>query len=502
MSSTIWRGRELLGSQRPRVWSAASATTSAGGEAVALAELAGLACMPWQRLVVDGALGQCVFGPGPDDWRWAAFEVLLLVSRQNGKGTCIEVVEMYVLFSLGLNVFHTAHLMKTSRKAFKRLWALIQRTPQLRRRVAFKRETAEEIVITLTNGAFIVFMARSGRAGRGLDDCDVLVLDESLFLDPKMAEAMVPTMSTRPHPLVIYAGSAEVATSTLQRALRKRLHDGDPGLTGFDWSVDPELVKAKDFDPVAVEVVAQANPSLGGLISMDYVRGEFRALTAAGSLQGYYRERLGVPDTDPESLKRLISRTSWDLRGDAQGRPDGPVAFGVAHSADDLPEWSAIVAATRDDESGEVAVQVVEYRPGSAWLPGRLAELVEVHDPVATVLDPAGPAGFLVEAIEDDDEDGPDGASVELVKPKVRETAHAAQQFVGGVVGDAPWVRHYGQPELDTAIGGAGKKPHGDSFTLQRRGDVDICPLEGAVLAAWGVSVFGPALYDIRESVH
>jgi hypothetical protein len=495
MSSTIWRGPGLIGSQRPRVWSAPSAPTSAGDEAVRLARVAGLELLPWQEFVVEHAMRQ-----GSDE-RWAAFEVLLLVPRQNGKGTVLEVVELYALFVLGLNVYHTAHLMKTSRKAFTRLMTLIDRTPQLRRRVAGVRKTAEELAVTLSNGASATFMARGQRAGRGLDDCDVLILDEALFLEARTVEAILPTMSTRPNPQVWYTSSAGVASSSLLRSLRARIHAQDPGLAGFEWSVEAPTAN-RPLDPLDIEAMAQSNPSLGSLISVDYVRGEVRALMAAGSAAGVARERFGVFDEDPESLKRLISRTSWDLRGDAQGRPDGPVAFGVAHSADDLPEWSAIVAATRDDESGEVAVQVVEYRPGSAWLPGRLAELVEVHDPVATVLDPAGPAGFLVEAIEDDDEDGPDGAAVELVKPKVRETAHAAQQFVGGVVGDAPWVRHYGQPELDTAVGGAGKKPHGDSFTLQRRGDVDICPLEGAVLAAWGVSVFGPALYDIRESVH
>lgn len=479
MSSTIWRGRELLGSQRPRVWSAASATTSAGGEAVALAELAGLECMPWQRLVVDGALGQCVFGPGPDDWRWAAFEVLLLVSRQNGKGTCIEVVELYVLFSLGLNVFHTAHLMKTSRKAFKRLWALIERTPQLRRRVAWVRRTAEEITVTLTSGAFVTFMARSGRAGRGLDDCDVLVLDESLFLDPKMAEAMVPTMSTRPHPLVIYAGSAEVATSTLQRALRKRLHDGDPGLTGFDWSVDPELVKAKDFDPLAVEAVAQANPSLGALISMDYVRGEFRALTAAGSPQGYYRERLGVPDTDPAEAKPMIGRTAWEARGGlGPERPTGPVAFGIAAAPDGLPAWTAI-GVVGETDAGERLLQVVEYRPGSEWVPERVKELVGRHVPVATVVDPAGPAGFLIDDLED--------VGVEVFTPTPRQVAHATKQLVTGLVGEAPFVRHYDQPHLGVAAVGAAKKLVGDVYVPQRRGEVDICPFEAVLMASLGL---------------
>lgn len=485
MSSTIWRGRELLGSQRPRVWSAASATTSAGGEAVALAELAGVECMPWESFVAEHALGQCVFGPGPDDWRWAAFEVLLLVSRQNGKGTCIEVVELYVLFALGLNVYHTAHLMKTSRKAFKRLWGLIQRTPALRRRVSGKpRITAEEIVVELTNGAFIVFMARGQRAGRGLDDCDVLILDEALFLEARTVEAILPTMSTRPHPLVIYASSAGVAASALLRALRKRLHDRDPALTGFDWSVDPELVKAPGFDPVAVEVVAQANPSLGALISMDYVLGEYRALVSAGSLQGYLRERLGVFDEDPAAARPAIAKTRWAERGgllEEAARPTvGLPAFAVARPPDELGEdWSAIGVAVRDD-LGQVLVQVVEYRPGSAWVPGRCAELVADREGAPVLVAPDGPAGFLIEQIE------AEGVAVTRATP--RQVAHWTARFVAGVATDPAWVRHYDQRHLDVAVGAAGTRPAGDGgVTLQRRGELDISPLESVVLAAGGL---------------
>lgn len=476
MSSTSLLERELIGSQTPRVWSAPSAPTSAGAEAVRLAELAQLEAFPWQRFFCDKAMGQHA------DGRWAAFEVLLLVSRQNGKGTCIEIIELYALFVLGLNVYHTAHLMKTSRKAFKRLWTLIERTPQLRRRVLGKpRQTAEEIVITLTSGAQITFMARSGRAGRGLDDCDVLILDEALFLDPKMVEATLPTMSTRPNPLVLYASSAGVEGSVLLRALRQRVLDGDPTIAGFDWSVDPELVKRDDFDPLAVEVVAQANPSLGSLITMDYVRGEFAAMTSTGSLQGYLRERLGVFDEDPKHGKRVISAAAWLARGGLKDTPEGSVAFAVAGSPSDAAEQrSAIVSVIRTDD-GLIVPEVIEYHTGTSWVPARLRELVDRWSPVATVLDPADPLGFLGEDIED--------AGVELTAPTPREEAYAAQKFAEAVVGDAPTLRHYDQAALDIAVKAATSRPAGKgAWTWQTNGETDISPVKAASLAAWAVA--------------
>ncbi|TAK32345.1 MAG: hypothetical protein EPO40_03180 [Myxococcaceae bacterium] len=440
--------------------------------------------MPWQRFFCQHALGQQVDAAR---WRWAAFEVLLLVSRQNGKGTDIEIVELYVLFSLGLNVYHTAQLMETSRKASKRLLLLIERTPQLRRRVRDIQKTADKVHIELTSGAFITFMARSTRAGRGFDDADVLVFDEAMFLEPRMTEAVIPAMSTRPTPLVIYASSAGLADSALLRALRKRLLAKDPTIAGFDWSVDPDALKDPAFDPLALEVVAQANPSLGGLITMEYVRGEFAAMTSTGSLQGFYRERLGIFDADPAEAKRVIPAAAWADRAGAAGAPDGPVAFGVAAAWPDA-ESAAIAVAGR--LGGELVVQVIEHHAGTSWVLPRLRELVDRHD-APVVIDPGGPAGHLVADIADEDlEPGQD--EIEVLTPTMRQVGYASKDLLAAVDGDLPSLRHFDQPELNAAVAGAARRTLGDLWTWQRRGDADISPLEAVTLAAWGAGQLAP----------
>lgn len=486
MSSTSWRGRELLGSQTPRVWYAPSADTSAGAEAVRLGELAGLEPMPWQRFVCEHALAQRVTG---GSWSWAAFEVLLLVPRQNGKGTCIELVELYALFALGLNVYHTAQLMETSRKAAERLWLLIDRTPQLRRRVRDVKRTADKITIELTNGAHITFMARSSKSGRGFDDANVLIFDEAMFLEPRMTEAIIPTLSTRETPLVIYASSAGLAGSVLLRRLRRRVVEQGAGITGFDWSIDPRITAEPGFDPLAVEVVAQANPSLGALITMDYVRGEYAALTTTPEgLQGYLRERLGVFDDDPAAAKRVFSATAWAARGGATAPPTERIAFGVAAAWPDAESASIAVTGWLGDE---LVVQVVQHGPGTGWVLPRLRELVDRHG-APVVIDPGGPAGFLLGEIADERLD--EGQRpIEVLTPTMREIGYAAKALLVAVAGDRPYLRHFGQPELDAAAMHAGRRPLGDSWTLQRRGDVDISPLEAVKLAAWGSSRTVPA---------
>lgn len=493
MSSTTSPALRLIGSQEPRVLSAPSTPTSAGAEAVALAELARVSLFPWQQLVCDVALRQHA------DGRYAVLEVLLLVSRQNGKGTCIEVVELYALFMAGANVYHTAQLMSTSRKAYKRLWRLIERTPQLRRRVFGKPSvTADQITITLVTGNFITFMARSGRSGRGFDDADVLVLDEALFLDPKMVEATLPAMSTRGSatptgPLVLYASSAGVEGSTLLRALRDRVHSCDPTISGLDWSIDPEIIDRPDFDPLAVEVVAQANPSLGegpgALITMDYVRGEFAALTSTGRRQGYYRERLGVFDEDPAESAKVIPATAWRDREDPdRQRPGEPVGFGIGAWWPDA-DWVSIgVAGWLADE---LVVQVADRRPGLGWVIDRVVELARRWENLGVAIDPGGPAGPLVEDLQDAGK----AHGFRVLLPTIREVAQASSRLRAAIAGSPateddpgtrPYLRHHGQPELTAAARAATRRPLGNAWTFGIRDpEVDVGPLDAVNLAGW-----------------
>ena len=56
---------------------------------------------------------------------WSASEAGLVVSRQNGKGQILLALELYGLLVLGESNLHTAHAVKTSSDAFRRLWAVI-----------------------------------------------------------------------------------------------------------------------------------------------------------------------------------------------------------------------------------------------------------------------------------------------------------------------------------------------------------------------------------------
>lgn len=74
-----------LGSQTPSVeLLPPDSAGSAGAEAVELAALAGLELDPWQAYCLEHGLAEQA------DGMWAAFLNVIVVSRQNGKGSILE----------------------------------------------------------------------------------------------------------------------------------------------------------------------------------------------------------------------------------------------------------------------------------------------------------------------------------------------------------------------------------------------------------------------------
>jgi hypothetical protein len=177
------------------------------------------------------------------DGKWSAFEVGLVVSRQNGKGSILEARELAGLFLLGERLLiHSAHQFDTSLEAFSRLESLIADNDEFSSRVKKITRSHGEEGITLTNGQRVRFRTRTKGGGRGFS-CDCLILDEAMILPTSSHGALLPTLSARPNPQVWYTGSAvdqnvhehgEVLTSIRERGLKQ----DDPALAYFEWSAD------------------------------------------------------------------------------------------------------------------------------------------------------------------------------------------------------------------------------------------------------------------------
>ena len=461
----------LLGDQRPRLWSLPPADDwSQGDDAVELASQASFDLDDWQQHVLRKALAM-------RGERWAAFEVCLIVSRQNGKGSLLEALELAALFLLDdvELVLHSAHKFDTAADAFRRILWLIERSPDFAREVKKVIRSHGSESIELKNGKRLRFIARSSGAGRGFA-ADLVILDEAFNISDDAMASMLPTLSTRPNPQVWYTSTAGEETSVqLGRVRQRGLAQGDPSLAFFEWSVD-----SADYDPADRAGWAQANPGLGIRITEEYIELERAALTP----EAFARERLGVGmyPTDLADAWQVISKAAWLSLLDARSVPEDPVAF----AADAMPGGShAAVAVAGRRADGLLHVEVTDHREGTAWLVPRLTELVRKHDPCAVVIDPTSQAASAIDGLE--------AAGVEVMKPAAREAAQACGQFFEAVT-DSRELRHRGDRALVTALGGAASRPLADAWAWARRNAAaDICPLVAVTLAAWGHALRAPA---------
>ncbi|MGW4050805.1 terminase [Streptomyces sp. NPDC004779] len=453
--------------------------STAGQEAIDLAERAGLRLDPWQQHILRVGMGE------KSDGRWSAFEVAFNVPRQNGKGGVIEARELWGLFIGGEElILHSAHEFKTAKAAFKRIERLIRQTPDLHKRVKNYRQTVGEEGIELHSGQLLRFIARSKGSGRGFTGhCNIM--DEDMILgDPEM-DALLPTMAAVPDPQIWYAGSAGIGAPSVQLGrLRRRalaaIEAGvpDQSLAYMEWSAEPHVDECRpdctahdawDSD----EAVLKSNPGIGYRLTLEKVARERATL----SREGYLRERLGVGDypSDGTDAWQVISEEAWRALADARAKPTGPYSFSI----DATPErdWAAIVVACT--WRGGTHLEVVEHRQGMGWLVDRAKELDEKWGPRCWVVDGGGPAGSIIPDLER-------ALNITVVQPKAREIAAATGQFYDAVADQS--ISHFDPPQMAVALAGAQKRPLGDAWAWARRGvGVDISPLVAGTLAKWGL---------------
>jgi len=463
--STISPPAERLGVQPPRVANHPPYTSSSGSEATELAASAGLVLDPWQAYCLDVMLGE------RPDGKWAAFEAGMLVARQNGKGGVLEARELAGLFLFGDRlILHSAHEFKTAAEAFLRVKALVDGTPELSRRVARMRTSHGEEGIELVGGARLRFVARSRSSGRGFSG-DTVILDEAQELPRAAMGALLPTLSARPNPQVIYTGTVPGPgnDSAHWASVRDRGRSGaDPSLAWLEWSPVEDLDDLDDRDAWRA-----ANPALGYRITTETIERERNALDD----DAFARERLSLWSTRHHLT--VVAMAEWAALADPRSVVEDPVAFAIDVTPD-RSSASVAIAGRRSD--GRHHVEVVDNSRGTGWVIERVAGLVQRWSPVAVVLDASGPAGSLIAGLTD--------VGVEPVVVSGREMAQACGAFYDAVANGS--VRHVDQAPLNSALGAARKRSLGDAWAWHRKDPtVDISPLVAVTLALFGYERYG-----------
>jgi phage terminase large subunit-like protein len=448
--------------------------SSAGAELVDFAATFDRHMDAEQTLVADAVLSE-----GPDG-NWAALEGALIGCRQNFKTYVLQCIALgkAVLFRERLIIW-SAHLFQTAQESFRDLDELVTNYDHLRKRVKVVSRANGDEGIEFTNGARIMFRARSKSGGRGLSG-DTVILDEAFALQPEHLGALIPTLSARPNPQILYGSSAGLADSAVLRNIRDRgRKGGDPSLVYVEFCApqggcaQPMCEHAPGADGCALDDVENwrlANPALGKRISVEYVAAERRALPP----EEFARERMGWWDEPLGDAP--ISLDKWLACVDPESKRTGACVIGLDVSPS-LRSAAVAMAGWRTD--GLPHGELVKHEPGVDWLVETLAGYVKAKRPAAVVGHGTAQLKALVPSLE--------AAGVTVTLLTDGDMAAACSQLQSEVAEGG--FRHLGDPILADALGNAASKPVGDGGWVWRRkgSEGDITPLVALNAARWGL---------------
>jgi hypothetical protein len=433
---------------------------------------------PWQADIVLDAFGV------QDDGLWALFEMMVLLSRQNGKGGVTEAIELGGLFLFHEPlILHSAHQFKTSTAAFRRLIDIIDGSDWLTKRVRQVSRSKGDEGIYLTRragGGALQFVARTVSSGRGLTGSKN-IFDEAWALTVAQYAAQTPTLATIPNPQIIYTTTppdddiGPVPEDAMLPSVRARAMAGDERTAIYEWSPSPE------FDRTDRDVWYDCNPAMGIRISEWFLAKQLTAFTAAGKPQKFDTEHLGVWPLDGSDQWDVVDKDTWDAAADLSSViPDG-AGIALAVDADTDRSMGTIgVCGLRED--GRRHIEVVDRHRGTGWILDRVVELCGRHKVRAVVILKTSTAASLISGLVK--------AGLPVYSPSETEYAQACGGFFEALV-ELDMVRHMDQASMTMAVGGARKRENVEGgWRWSRDSPVDAAPIVCATLSWWGLENF------------
>jgi hypothetical protein len=507
-ASSVRSPQPDLGVEVPRIFTPPlrplTEKTSGGFHCIRFAEeVVGMTLLPWQKWLLIHALE--VLPDGTPRFR----TVVLLVARQNGKSTILQILALYAMYVRGVRlVIGTAQNLDIAEEVWQGAVEIAEDVPDLAAEIKNVNRTNGKKALELTQGERYKVQAANRRGGRGLSG-DLVMLDELREHQSWDAwGAVSKTTLARAQAQVWAASNAGDAASIVLRHLRLMAHAalGDPdnlrddldetpeeaadlddeSLGIFEWSAPPD---ADQSDP---DAWAQANPSLGHTITM-------RALKSAHRTDPEWVFRTEVLcQWSSGSLEGPFPTGTWQATTDASSSiPEGePFVFCVDVSWDRSTSHIA-VAGRRED--GLKHVEVVASRAGTDWVAPWLEERKDVEGLRGVTLQAKGaPVSTLLDDIE--------ATGIPVITWSGSDVAPACGAFYDAVrvVDEQPdmGLRHLPQPVLDVAAATAATRPLGDAWAWDRKKSPhDIAPLVAVTGAAWALDaapVPGVSIYETR----
>lgn len=400
---------------------------------------------------------------------------VVMVPRQCGKSTW--VFDDLIGRCLSLPDLHCAYTAQTGAQASERFnerLADVASSAYAARVKGRKSAGSERMTITPAGSnarrtSYIkAFPPRDG-ALRGFA-LDVVVIDESQEVDQEQGTALdqtiLPTFTTRPRRQLLLVGTAGNDQSAYLARYLALARGGAEGVALIEYGAGP------DDDPEDPAVWRRVHPGLAaGLTDEAALRS---ALQVMGT-EGFAREYLNVW---AETGTRLVPAKAWNRcrRVKSKPRPGVPPVIGFDVAFD---RSATAIVGCWPDLDGVPVLEVIEYAPGVDWAAERLDELRRKHRPPLLVGPGEGPALSVVDELRRIGS----SSTVRTLTPTEYATACLSvfDDIESGAIG------HRNEQALNSAVGGAGKRPVGDGGWCwsRRTSTADIAPLTAGTLAHW-----------------
>lgn len=469
------RARQLApvyGSETPRIWTKPkrrlTPKTTRGYEVITFAhDVLGIELLPWQKWLLVHALE---LNP---DGTYRFRTLCILVARQNGKTTLVQVLALWRMFLDGCNlVLGTAQNLDVAEECWNGAVELAQGVDELRDEIAQVVQVNGKKSMRLVTGERYKVQAANRRGGRGLSG-NMVVLDELREHQTWDAWGAITktTMAKDDAQIVALSNAGDAASvvlSHLRTVAMAETDSPDTSIGIFEWSAEDGC------DLADLKAIAQANPSLGHTITQAAIEDALR--------------------TDPEAIFRTevlcqwveniatgpIPTGSWQMRRDPDSTltPGDPLAFAIDTSWDRSTSWIGVAGYRAD---GTPHVEIVDSHYGTDWIVPWLRERLDRYEPVAIALQGTGaPVSSVTDALTE--------AFGDLVlNLGGQDLARASGTFYDAVV-NGP-LAHIGQEPLDDAIQHAVARPAGDAWLWDRKhSQVDIAPIVAVTEALYALS--------------
>ena len=461
-------------------------------------DVLGVELLPWQKwlfihsLEIDGDLS--------GDWCFRFRTVLILVARQQGKTMMSEILALFFLYALGVNlIIGTSTNLDAAEEVWDGVVDIAESNDDLAQEIEDIKRSSGRKTITLSGRRRYRITAANRKGARGKSG-DLILLDELReHQDFSAWSAVTKTTMARPNALVWCMSNAGDGSSVVLRNLRMKAHGriGDPdGINSSLGSSAVGVEELEDFNDDTLGIFEwSAHPN-----AMVIDRDEW-ALANPSLGYGFVTERsiASACATDPEDVFKTECLCQWVTAAVTPPFPVGAWESGKDESSQIAPDsalwWGVDVSDDRNRSSIAVCglradrtlhVELVEYRPGVGWLQSWFAERAPKYHGMRVALQIKGsPVAAMADIIGAVD-------GVEIVPCQGADVAGWCGRMWDAVAAcdednesDSTPVYHRSQPALDLAANIAATRPLGDgAWAWDRKKSLeDISPLVACTMA-------------------